>query len=79
MVGAVVILWPVLLIVGLFVYRAVSRHRPAVKIKYYNQPADYLSYGEVERTPGCRCRPSNVLYWELSPAITDDCPIHGPS
>jgi len=37
---------------------------------------DYLSFGEAQAVPGCRCRPSNVLYWELSPAITDDCPIH---
>lgn len=41
------------------------------------EPKDYLSYGEVEHTPGCKCRPTNVLYWELSEADTSACPIHG--
>lgn len=44
-----------------------------------------LSYGEAKRgiegggpeTPGCRCRPTNVLMWELSEADTTDCPVHG--
>lgn len=39
-------------------------------------PSIQLSYGEAKRRAGCRCRPSNVLYWELSDAVTDDCPIH---
>jgi hypothetical protein len=37
---------------------------------------DYISYGENEKTPGCRCRPTNVLYWELSEADTTNCPVH---
>ena len=35
------------------------------------------SYGENKLTPGCECRPSNVLYWELSEADTTGCPVHG--
>lgn len=38
------------------------------------------SYGETreaDRTGLCRCRPTNVLYWELSEADSSDCPIHG--
>ena len=47
---------------------------PVDRTKFF----DYLSYGEVEGTPGCKCRPTNVLYWELSEADTSKCPIHGP-
>lgn len=34
------------------------------------------SAGENWQVPGCKCRPTNVLYWELSEADPTDCPIH---
>jgi hypothetical protein len=38
----------------------------------------YTSAGENwDESPECRCRATNVLYWELSEADTTDCPVHG--
>jgi hypothetical protein len=42
-----------------------------------NSERVYLSVGEAnEQSPRCICRPTNVLYWELSEADTTGCPIH---
>ncbi|MCA1847328.1 MAG: hypothetical protein LC792_29915 [Actinobacteria bacterium] len=39
--------------------------------------ADYRSYGENRASsPECHCRPSSLLYWELSKADTSRCPVH---
>jgi hypothetical protein len=45
--------------------------------EYVKAQGDYLSYGEAIEVPGCRCKPTNVLYWELSEADPTECPIHG--
>lgn len=45
--------------------------------EYKLAPKSYGETKEADKTGLCRCRPTNVLYWELSEADSSDCPLHG--